>query len=223
MFAKLKYLLLLTVVISQSAWAGSDPFEGYNRKVFAFNDWFDGHLLQPVAKGYNYAVPGPLNKGISNFFSNIDDVNVVVNDLLQLKLRQAGSDTGRVLVNTTVGVVGLIDVATDLGLPKHHEDFGQTLGYWGFGSGAYIVLPFLGSSNVRDGLGSIANSQLDGVMQINEVPTRNSLYSLRTLDNRAELLSAEKLIRGDRYTFIRDLYLQRREYLVNDGMVEDDF
>ncbi len=200
-----------------------DPWEPLNRKIFAFNDFADRYALTPVAKTYQFITPDPLEAGIGNMFSNLFEITTILNDLLQLKFGQAASDAGRFLLNSTVGLLGLFDVATPVGLEKHEEDFGQTLGYWGMGSGPYIVVPIIGSYTLRDGVGAYVDSYSDYVTDLNHIPTRNQLWLMRNIDNRARLFAAEELIAGDRYTFIRDAYLQRREYLVNDGVVVDSF
>jgi phospholipid-binding lipoprotein MlaA len=200
-----------------------DPWEPWNRKVYAFNDVADQWVLTPLARGYQWVTPDPVETGIGNVFSNLLDINVVINDLLQFKLKQAFSDSGRFLINTTVGVGGLFDVASPMGLVKHREDFGQTLGKWGVSSGPYLVVPFLGPFTIRSGMGTIGDSSLDAVGQISHVPTRNQTWAVRQVHGRAALLATEALITGDRYTFIRDAYLQHRDYLVNDGVIEDDF
>lgn len=200
-----------------------DPWESFNRKIFVFNDYADSYVLKPVAKGYQLITPDPVEQGISNVFSNLFEVTTIANDLLQFKLAQAASDTGRLLLNSTVGLAGLFDVATSIGLEKHNEDFGQTMGYWGIGTGPYLVVPLLGSYTLRDGVGGYIDVYTDVVSDIDHIPTRNVLWALRTIDKRASLLAAEELITGDRYTFIRDAYLQRRHYLVKDGVIEDSF
>jgi phospholipid-binding lipoprotein MlaA len=200
-----------------------DPWESWNRKVFGFNDFVDRYTLSPAAKAYRYVTPDPVENGVGNVFSNLSEITNIINGLLQFKLVQAGSDTGRFVVNSTVGLLGVFDVATGLGLEKTREDFGQTLGYWGIGPGPYVVLPFMGPLNLRDGLGTFADSYTDLVRDVDHIPTRNKLYGLRLIDVRARLLAAEELVSGDRYTFVRDVYLQRREFLVNDGEVEDSF
>jgi phospholipid-binding lipoprotein MlaA len=168
--------------------------------------------------------PDPVEDGISRMFSNVGEIVNVVNDLLQGKFRQAGNDTGRFLVNTTVGLVGIFDVADDFGMPKNDgEDFGQTLGTWGVGSGPYVVLPLLGPSTMRDGPAKLVDFLVDPVSEIDHVPTRNTVYGVDVVSTRADLLKAEELIKGDKYSFIRDVYLPRREYLLKDGNVEDDF
>jgi phospholipid-binding lipoprotein MlaA len=203
--------------------ATPDPWESWNRKVFGFNDIADRYVLTPVAKSYQWVTPDVVEQGVGNVFSNLNEVPTILNDLLQFKFGLAAADTGRFVLNSTIGLVGLFDVATPMGLEKHNEDFGQTLGYWGVGSGPYLVMPLLGSYNLRDGLGAFADSQTSLIAEIDHIPTRNQLYVLRLIDTRASLFAAEKLITGDKYAFIRDAYLQRREYLVNDGVVTDTF
>lgn len=200
-----------------------DPWESWNRKVFTFNDAIDRYTLTPVAKAYQWATPVVVEQGIKDMLSNLLDIETVINDLLQFKFVQAASDTGRFLLNTTVGVLGLFDVASSIGLAKHNEDFGQTLGYWGMGAGPYLIMPLFGPVTLRDGFGSFSGGYTDYLVNLDHVPTRNQLLAVRLIDKRAGLFAAEKLITGDRYAFIRDAYLQRREYLVSDGVVEDDF
>lgn len=195
-----------------------DPLEGFNRKVYAFNDALDTAILKPVAQGYKTVLPSPVRKMIHNFFSNIDDIFVTGNDLLQFKFKQAASDFTRVWVNSTFGVFGLFNVAYNL--EKHNEDFGQTLGFWGIGSGPYLVLPFLGPSSIRDGTGLAVDSYYGLVENLEDVPLRNSLYVTNKIDDRAQLLETETIIEGtvvDRYSFIRDGYLMHRRSLVYDG------
>ena len=198
----------------------NDPFETVNRSVYKLNDTLDKAVIKPVAKGYNAVIPEPGKLMLSNFFSNLNDVTVVVNDLLQLKVRVAISDTSRVAMNTTVGFFGLIDVASAIGLEKHYEDFGQTLGKWGIGSGPYLMLPLLGPSSVRDGVGLYADSYTSVVNHVNNVPTRNELYATSLMGRRARLLKQEEALDEasfDRYAFIRDAYLQQRQNEVYDG------
>lgn len=202
-----------------------DPWEGFNRAIFDFNEVMDKYVARPVAVGYQYITPKPVDDGISNFFSNLDDVLVVVNDLLQLKFLQALSDTSRFLINSTVGLFGFIDVASHIGLEKHNEDFGQTLGYWGVGTGPYIVLPFLGPSNLRDATGRTVDT-FSGLSYTSLGATAEEqwgLFFLKNIDLRADIMQSEELITGEKYTFIRSFYLQRRDYLVKDGVVEDEF
>ena len=197
-----------------------DPAEGFNRAMFAFNEGLDKAVIKPVAQGYEAALPDPVRTGVTNFFGNIADLFIGVNNLLQGKPDQAVSDLGRVLVNSTIGILGVFDVATGAGLEKHEEDFGQTFGRWGVGDGAYVVLPFFGPRTVRDTAGLVLDSMADPVADIDHVPTRNTLLALRVVDTRADLLPADKVIEEaalDKYSYIRDGYLQRRRNLVHDG------
>lgn len=203
-----------------------DPFENFNRGVFAFNEGVDKLLLKPVAETYKAIMPDPVDQGVSNFFSNLNDMIVISNDVLQFKFKQAASDTGRFLVNSTVGLLGVFDIATHFGMPKHDEDFGQTLGYWGVGSGPYLILPFFGPSTVRDTIGLSVDILLDprvyyASSQGNN--TRNFFIGtnvIRGIDARADLLDMEKVLQVaalDKYSYLRDAYLARREYLIYDG------
>lgn len=203
--------------------AEQDPWEGVNRAIFTFNDKVDTYTLKPLAQGYQTITPNFLEDGISNIFSNLGDVVVLTNDLLQGKVRDAGIDTSRILFNSTFGVLGFFDVATPMGLQKNDEDFGQTLGVWGLGSGPYVVLPLLGPSTVRDAAGRVPDSFLQPYPYMDHVPTRNVTRAVNVVDLRAGLLSAEKMITGDRYIFVRNAYLQNREFRTQDGQVEDDF
>jgi len=198
----------------------SDPLEPMNRAIYSFNDGVDSAIFKPLAQGYRAVLPSFMRNGISNFFSNINDVLIALNNLLQGKISNAVSDVGRVLVNTTVGVGGLFDVATNFGLEKHNEDFGQTLGYWGIADGPYLVLPLLGPSNFRDALGRIVDVKTDPVGYVNHIRARNIMWGLRFVNQRAELLDTSNLLETaslDAYEFLRDAYLQRRRNLVYDG------
>lgn len=197
-----------------------DPIEGFNRAMFGFNEGLDKVIIKPVATGYEAVLPDPIQTGVANFFSNIADLMIGVNNLLQGKPVQAASDAGRVLVNTTVGFLGLIDVASSLGLEKHEEDFGQTFGRWGVGDGAYVVLPFFGPRTARDTVGLVFDVATDPVAHVDHVPTRNVLLATRVISDRAELLKADKIIEEaalDKYSYVRDAYLQRRQSLIHDG------
>nr|WP_313277907.1 VacJ family lipoprotein [Stutzerimonas balearica] len=203
--------------------AEEDPWEGVNRVVYRFNDTLDTYTLKPLAKGYQKVTPDFVEDRIGNFFGNLGDVIVMTNDLLQGKPREAGIDASRILFNTTFGVLGLFDVATHMGLQKNDEDFGQTLGVWGLGNGPYVVLPLLGPSTVRDAAGRVPDAFLQPYLYMDDVPTRNLTRGVDLVDTRAGLLSAEKLITGDEYIFVRNAYLQNREFRTWDGQVEDDF
>ena len=202
-----------------------DPWEQVNRAIFRFNDTLDTYTLKPVARTYNRFMPQPLNDGVSNVFSNLSEPRNLVNNTLQGKFHDAGVDVARFLLNTTLGVVGVFDVATRMGLQRNDEDFGQTLGAWGVSSGPYVVLPLLGPSTVRDGSARIPEALADYSYagQIDHVRTRNTLLGSDLVDTRAAVLEQERLIRGDRYTFVRNAFLQNREFKVRDGDVEDPF
>ncbi|MCX4193673.1 VacJ family lipoprotein [Methylophaga sp. OBS1] len=204
---------------NQSASAG-DPLEGYNRAMYKFNDAVDTAVLKPVARGYDAVVPDPISQGVSNFFSNLNDITVIINDLFQGKFYQAYRDTHRFVLNTTVGVAGIFDVASLSGFTKNNEDFGQTLGVWGAEPGAYVVLPFFGPRNVRDTFGLIGDMFTDPVMYVEGDDARIALVGTRVVDTRANLLKAEKVLdqaATDEYSYVRDAYMSRRQYLVFDG------
>ena len=199
-----------------------DPWQGFNRSVYSFNDGLDRAVLKPAAKGYQAITPDFVEQGVRNFFSNLDDVSVAVNNLLQGKVGNAISDVGRILVNSTIGVLGLFDVASPMGMRKHDEDFGQTLGKWGAGPGPYIMLPFFGPSTLRDSPSVVVDRILLNPLTYVELKTgeRIAVIALDTVSVRAELLSLEESvdeISTDKYAFIRDVYLDRREFLVHDG------
>ncbi len=197
-----------------------DPLEPLNRGVYKFNDALDKAVLKPVAKGYKAVVPAPGRTMVNNFFSNLNDVLVTANDLLQFKFGQAASDFGRVLINTTVGAFGLADAATATGFPKHDEDFGQTLGYWGISSGPYLVLPFFGPSSVRDGVGLYMDGTQDVVFRARPIAARNEIIVVNGIRKRTNLLEQESILEEaqvDRYSFLRDAYLQHRQSVVYDG------
>lgn len=200
-----------------------DPWEKLNRSIFHFNDVADRYALKPVAKGYRAITPAVLRTGVTNFFLNLRAPLVVMNDLLQGKLKQAGSDTLRFVVNSTVGVAGFIDVGTRINLPQHDEDFGQTLGKWGVASGPYLMLPFFGPSTVRDSGGLAVDFAANPRRRLISDTADWALFGVDVVNSRAGLLDLEDIVQGDRYLFIRDLYLQRRDYAVKDGVVEDPF
>jgi len=213
-------VLMLPLAASASE---PDPWVGYNRFMFSVNETLDTYTLKPLAQGYQAVTPQPVEDGVNNVFRNIGDVRNLANNLLQGKLHDAGVDTGRLIFNTTFGVLGLFDVATPMGLQRNDEDFGQTLGTWGLGSGPYVVLPLLGPSTVRDAFGRVPDSMLAANAYIDHVPTRNVVMGVDAINLRASLLKAERMVSGDKYIFIRNAYLQNREFKVRDGQVEDDF
>jgi phospholipid-binding lipoprotein MlaA len=203
--------------------AEDDPWEGVNRVIFRFNDTLDTYALKPLAQGYQKVAPQFVEDGVHNFFRNIGDVNNLVNDVLQAKPHAAGVDTARLIFNTTFGLLGFVDVGTRMGLQRNDEDFGQTLGHWGTPSGPYVVLPFFGPSTVRDAFGKVPDGYTRPYPYMDDVAVRNVMLGFDIIDTRASLLSAEKLINGDKYGFIRNAYLQNREFKVKDGQVVDDF
>lgn len=201
-----------------------DPWEGFNRKVYAFNNFADRYFVKPVTQAYRFVTPGFIERGISNVFANVLEVPSALNGLLQGKPGVAGQDAGRFLINSTLGVAGWWDVASHMGLENgDKEDFGQTLSVWGFDRGPYLVLPFLGSSTLRDTMALPVEWLTDPLYQIDHTRTRNTTLVFYYLDRRSQLMELEEHLVGDRYLFIRDAYLQRREYLINDGEVEDEF
>ena len=204
----------------------NDPWAGWNRGTQTFNDNLDKAILKPIAKGYQWITPEFVNEGVTNFFSNINDIGVFLNDLLQFKLTQSGMDGSRFLINTTAGVAGFIDVATMIDLPKHKEDFGQTLGYWGVPSGSYLVLPFFGPSSPRDAVGLVGDALFNPLTYVSvfggaaaNAATAGS-RALDVTDRRAHLMTSEKIVDEgavDRYDFIKNSYEQNRDYLIHDG------
>ena len=197
-----------------------DPWESFNRTSYAFNDTLDKAILKPVAQGYTWVLPEFARAGVSNFFANIEDVGTGINNILQGKVAQGGSDFGRFAFNSVVGILGLWDVATPLGLEKHYEDFGQTLGWWGVPSGPYLVIPFLGPSSARDAPARYVDSYTSYYPYVDDIAVRNSLYGLGIVNTRASLLKGEKILDEaalDKYTFVRDAWLQRRRSQVYDG------
>lgn len=202
-----------------------DPWEPVNRAIFNFNDRVDSVSLKPLAQGYNRFVPEPVRDGVSNVFGNLGEPRNLVNNTLQGKFHDASVDISRFLLNTTLGVGGVFDVATRWGLQRNDEDLGQTIGSYGVPSGPYVVLPLLGPSTLRDSLARVPESfeTYTYRAQVDHVRTRNVAFGTEMVDTRAAILGQERLIRGDRYTFVRNAYLQNREFRVRDGVVDDDF
>jgi len=217
-------LLLLLLILSSCASTGqfNDPLEPFNRKVQAFNDSVDTYGLKPLAKGYAFLFPEFFRKGIQNAFDNIAYPAVFINQFLQGKGEAGFLDMSRFIFNSTIGLAGLFDVATGMGLPAHNEDFGQTFAVWGVGSGPYLVLPILGPVTMRRGIGMVPGFFTYLPTYIDDDTVRWSIYGTVILVERERWLKKEKLIVGDRYSFIRDAYLQRRQYLINDGLSEED-
>lgn len=226
-------LSLLSGCATTHATDPQDPWEGWNRNVQSFNDHVDDYLMKPVAKGYDWIMPDFADQAVTNFFSNIDDIGVCTNDVLQGKLAQSGKDGARFLVNTTAGVVGLIDVGAMIDLPKHNEDFDQTLGVWGVPSGPYLVLPFFGPSSPRGVFGLVGDAAMNpftyaGIcINPNWVGAAISLGSgaVKVIDARSDLLGMERVATEaalDRYDFFKSAYITRRNYLIHDGNVPED-
>ncbi|EIC22402.1 MlaA family lipoprotein [Thiorhodovibrio frisius] len=202
-----------------------DPWQPYNRAMFKFNTDFDNAFIKPTAEAYQAITPEPVNRSVTNFFGNVADLTSAVNNLLQFKLSRTGSDISRVLVNTTVGVLGLFDVATNVGIPSYKEDFGQTLGYWGFANGPYFIMPIIGPSTVRDTFGFAGDVVIDPCFSVNRDEIYWGFIGLRVIDKRAGLLTAGEIFEEaaiDRYSFVRDAYLQKRDNDVHDGDPADD-
>ena len=200
-----------------------DPYENWNRKVFAFNEDLDRWLLKPIAQSYRMIMPEFVDRGVTNVFSNLGEVSSFTNSVLQLKLESAVVAAGRFTFNTVFGLAGVFDVATAWDLPERPEDFGQTLGYWGSGAGTYLMLPVLGPSNPRDFAGfGVDSFLLPSTRDAIESPYSGYARGLQIVDIRADLIPAEKLISGDRYVFVRNAYMQRRDFLISDGKAQRD-
>ncbi len=224
-FLTLLFMLFLLSSCSTTGSSKNDPLEPMNRVIFEFNEVVDDNILEPVAETYKYITPDPVEMGVSNFFSNVGEVSTIANDVFQFKFKQAGYDFLRFSINTTIGVLGIFDVASSMGLEKNKEDFGQTLGYWGIPQGPYLVLPFFGSSTFRDAPGLYADRQISPVEQLHN-KEELALDTLSIVNTRARLLRATKILdtaAKDKYIFIRESYLQKRESMVKDGDTEEDF
>ncbi|MCJ8312203.1 MAG: VacJ family lipoprotein [Saccharospirillaceae bacterium] len=220
--------MLVLFPLFASAKSEQDPWESFNRKIFGFNEVLDKAIMKPVAKGYQWITPKPVDKGISNFFSNLGEVKNIPNSLLQLKFKNAGTSSLRLIVNSTVGIGGIFDVASRMGLNRHKEDLGQTLGHWGVKSGPYMMLPILGPSNVRDSITMFGDSFVQSKLSpLNLVELEDwqswSLTAIKYIDVRADLLAVESMLTGDKYVAMRELTIQLREYDVRDGDVPDAF
>lgn len=219
---------LIAIFVSGCATTNNnDPLEGVNRGIYKFNDVADRAIIKPVAKAYKAVTPSPIRKGFNNFFNNLGSLTTVLNDLLQFKFAHAFTDAGRFVINTTFGLAGFIDVASMDNIPNRKEDFGQTLGYWGVGNGAYLVLPILGPSTVRDATGfAIDTATSDPITythNIGEVRLHNQIRAAQLVDRRTQLLDAGDLVDDaslDPYSFVREAYLQRRASQVADGVVD---
>ena len=216
--------ILLAGMLGGCATQGNkDPLESMNRGIYKFNDTVDKAAIKPVAGAYKAVVPSPLRTGVNNFFTNLGTVVTLVNDLLQFKLDKAMTDAGRLAINSTFGIAGLIDVASMDNIEKNNEDFGQTLAYWGWKDSTYLVLPFLGPSTLRDTGGLIVDTAfIDPIYYIEDVPARNSAIALKFIDRRSQYLPASDLLDEaalDPYAFMRDAYMQRRNSQILDGDV----
>lgn len=212
--------LALTACSTVQTPSKDDPWEGFNRTVYTFNDKVDQYALKPVAKGYVKITPQPVRDSVTNFFANIGDVYNAANNFLQLKITDGVEDIMRIVINTVFGVGGLFDVATLAKLPKHNQDFGLTLGHYGVPAGPYLMLPLFGPSTVRDGVGLVGNYFINPISYIDSSAVSWGLYGLNIVSTRANLLGASDLLEGaaiDKYSFVRNTYLQRRRYQLSDG------
>ena len=217
-----RFLLILLLSFPIFGEEINDPFEDLNRDIFIFNEKLDEKLLKPAALTYRKVTPQFARTGVTNFFNNLEEIDTTINQVLQGEIKYAFNDAGRFVINSTIGLFGLIDVASKMGLEKHEEDFGQTLGVWGFDSGPYIMIPFLGPSNPRDLLSRPISSFLSGTFAMDDNDVKITLVGIDALETRERLLDAETLIIGDKYIFVKDAYIQSREYEINNGSTEDD-
>ena len=217
-----RFLLILLLSFPIFGDEINDPFEDLNRDIFIFNEKLDEKLLKPAALTYRKVTPQFARTGVTNFFNNLEEIDTTINQVLQGEIKYAFNDAGRFVINSTIGLFGLIDVASKMGLEKHEEDFGQTLGVWGFDSGPYIMIPFLGPSNPRDLLSRPISSFLSGTFAMEDNDVKITLVGIDALETRERLLDAETLIIGDKYIFVKDAYIQSREYEINNGSTEDD-
>ena len=217
-----RFLLVLLLSFPIFGEEINDPFEDLNRDIFIFNEKLDEKLLKPAAITYRKVTPQFARTGATNFFNNLEEIDTTINQILQGEIKYAFNDAGRFVINSTIGLFGLIDVASKMGLERHEEDFGQTLGVWGFDSGPYIMIPFLGPSNPRDLLSRPISSFLSGTFAMEDNDVKITLVGIDALETRERLLDAETLIIGDKYIFVKDAYVQSREYEINNGSTEDD-
>ena len=215
--------LILLLLLSPFTFAEVDPFQNINEKTHNLNQTLDMQVASPVARFYKRITPDFLEKGITNFTHNIEDLSIGINNILQGKFNEGLSDFSRFTLNTSIGLLGFIDIASDLGLTKHNEDFGQTLAVWGVPDGPYLVLPGLGPSTTRDTLAMIPDAFLTPLWLVDHDRTSYSLTAIDLIDTRARYLGLESVVIGDEYLFYRDAYLQSRNFEIKDGEVEDDF
>ena len=228
-FIEIISIFLISILLFGCATTASfderDPLENFNRGVYSFNQTMDEIVFNPISKLYKAITPNIIEKGVSNFFSNLGDLSVIANQILQLKFDKAASDASRVLINSTIGLLGFFDVSSEIGLPKHNEDFGQTLAQWGFKSGPYIVVPFFGPATLRD-LSSLVidKGALNPMFYIEDDMTKAGLLTLNYVDfksrfsNKNDLIGAASL---DEYEFIKNAYFEKRAYEINDGKIND--
>ena len=217
-----RFLLILLLSFPIFGEEINDPFEDLNRDIFIFNEKLDEKLLKPAALTYRKVTPQFARTGVTNFFNNLEEIDTTINQVLQGEIKYAFNDASRFVINSTIGLLGLIDIASKMGLQRHEEDFGQTLGVWGFNSGPYIMIPFLGPSNPRDLLSRPISSFLSGTFAMEDNDVKLTLVGIDALETRERLLDAETLIIGDKYIFVKDAYVQSREYEINNGSTEDD-
>ena len=212
-----------TFSIAEDEDVNVDPFESTNRIVFEISDDLDTMIIRPVADIYRDVTPRFIKNSVTNFFYNLSEVDTIINQLLQGKIVLAGQDSLRFLINSTIGIVGFVDVATRVGFERHDEDFGQTLGYWGVPAGPYVFLPLIGPSTIRDSFSKPTSWFLSGNLSVSDEEAKIFINLLDAVETRERLLVAEKLIVGDKYEFVKSVYLQTRNDLVFDGEVEDEF
>lgn len=212
-----------TFSIAEDEDVNVDPFESTNRIVFEISDDLDTMIIRPVAEIYRDVTPRFIKNSVTNFFYNLSEVDTIINQLLQGKIVLAGQDSLRFLINSTIGIVGFVDVATRVGFERHDEDFGQTLGYWGVPAGPYVFLPLIGPSTIRDSFSKPTSWFLSGNLSVSDEEAKIIINLLDAVETRERLLVAEKLIVGDKYEFVKSVYLQTRNDLVFDGEVEDEF
>ena len=224
-----RYLLLFTLLlagtpgVAEDAPVNKDPWEPFNRKMYVFNDTLDRWVLKPTAKGYKFIMPDFAEQGVTNFITNVYDFNSFFNSILQGEFAGSMNAGGRFLINSTLGLLGLVDVATQMGIEPFRADFGQTLAVWGVGSGPFVMMPVIGPRTVRSTVGYFADTYSSIPALLNDNPIAWTFWTVEIIDYRARLLDAEDLMTGDRYIFLRDAYLQRREFFVTRGKVDDDF
>ena len=226
---RLRTCLLIICLAVPAAWGSeepqqvNDPWESMNRRVFAFNEGLDKYFLRPLARGYRAVAPDPVERGVSNFVLNIYEFNTAINSLLQWRPADAFDSSGRFIINSTIGLLGFFDVATSMGIERKPADFGQTLAVWGVDQGPFLMLPVLGPRTVRSGVGNLFDGYTSVPFVFGDTQDSMLFFAIDTLDIRAQLIKGDQLISGDRYIFVREVYLQRREYFVTGGEVEDEF